>query len=137
VTQSRGPSLPPALVERLSQRDVRAHLGVGLPFVTVDEEGRPHPMLLSYLELRAYDAGSLGLVIQRTSRSARNLAARGTAIILISPELEEVLGLAHRIAVFSQGRMAGILSRAEATPTRILQMAIGGAKGTQESTRAA
>ena len=40
-------------------------------------------MLLSYLELRAYDAGSLGLVIQRTSRSARNLAARGTGTLIV------------------------------------------------------
>ncbi len=83
MTRSRGPALPPSLLERLSQRDVRAHLGVGLPFVTVDDADRPHPMLLSYLELRAYDAGSVGLVIQRTSRSARNLVARGTGTLLV------------------------------------------------------
>jgi hypothetical protein len=83
VTRSHGPSLTPALVERLSQRDLAARLGVGLPFVTVDDAGRPHPMLLSYLELRAYDAGSLGLVIQRTSRSARNLAARGAGTLIV------------------------------------------------------
>jgi ribose transport system ATP-binding protein len=53
------------------------------------------------------------------------LAASGTAIIVMSPELEEVLGLAHRIVVFSQGRMVTLLPRAEATPTRIMQLAIG------------
>ncbi|MBI3637034.1 MAG: hypothetical protein HY216_12625, partial [Candidatus Rokubacteria bacterium] len=47
MTQSRGPALPPALRARLSQEDLARHLGLVLPFVTVDADGRPHPMLLS------------------------------------------------------------------------------------------
>lgn len=87
MTQSRGPALTPALLARLSQRDVTHHLGIALPFVTVDAEGRPHPMLVSYLEVRAYDAGSLGLVIQARSRSARNLAERGVGtLVIVEPE---------------------------------------------------
>src|SRR3989454_8504530 len=74
MARSLGPRLPPALVDRLSQRDLAAHLGVALPFVTVDRGGRPHAMLLSYLEVRAYDSGTVGLVIQARSTSARNLA---------------------------------------------------------------
>ena len=83
MTRRRGPTLPPELVERLSQRALPSRLGIGLPFVTVDAEGRPHPMLLSYLELRAYDPGSLGLVIQAESGSARNLSQRHTGTLLI------------------------------------------------------
>jgi hypothetical protein len=83
MTRSHGPQLTPALVERFSQRDLTTRLGTALPFVTVDAEGRPHPMLLSYLELRAYDAGTLGLVIQARSRSARNLAERGAGTLLV------------------------------------------------------
>lgn len=83
MTRSLGPRLPPALVERFSQRDLRGHLGLGLPFVTVDADGRPHPMLLSYLELRAYDAGTVGLVIGARSRSAQNLAERQTGTLLV------------------------------------------------------
>jgi hypothetical protein len=76
-----------ALLERFSQRDLPRRLGVGLPFVTVDADGRPHPMLLSYLELRAHDAGSVGLVILEASQSARNLAARGTGtLIVVEPD---------------------------------------------------
>ncbi|MGH7391071.1 MAG: pyridoxamine 5'-phosphate oxidase family protein [Candidatus Rokuibacteriota bacterium] len=87
MTRSRGPTLPSELVERFSQRDLEHRLGVALPFVTVDADGRPHPMLLSYLELRAYDPGSMGLVIGTRSRSARNLAERGTGTLLaIEPE---------------------------------------------------
>ncbi len=87
MTVSRGPRLTPKLVERFSQRDLGLRLGVGMPFVTVDEAGRPHPMLVSYLEVRAYDASALGLVIQAGSRSGRNLAERGTAtLIVVEPD---------------------------------------------------
>jgi hypothetical protein len=83
-----GSALSPALVERLSQHTLAERLGVGLPFVTVDAEGRPHPMLLSYLELRAYDTRTLGLVIQARSGSARNLVERGAGtLIVVEPEL--------------------------------------------------
>src|SRR5207244_5708914 len=72
VTRSLGPSLPPLLVERLAQRDPAARLGVALPFVTVDGAGHPHPMLLSYLEVRAYDARTVGLVIGVESRDRKS-----------------------------------------------------------------
>jgi Pyridoxamine 5'-phosphate oxidase len=83
MARSLGRRLPPALVERLSQRDLESRLGIALPLVTVDGEGRPHPMLLSYLEVRAYDSGTLGLVIQARSASARNLVERAAATLLI------------------------------------------------------
>ncbi len=83
MTRSRGGTLPPELVERFAQRDLARRLGVALPFATVDADGRPHPMLLSYLELRAYDAGTMGLVIGARSRSARNLAERQTGTLLV------------------------------------------------------
>ncbi|HEX6210800.1 MAG TPA: hypothetical protein VF136_08490 [Methylomirabilota bacterium] len=83
MTRSVGPALSGSLVERLSQHDLAERLGLGLPFVTVDAEGRPHPMLLSYLELRAYDTRTLGLVIQAQSGSARNLSQRGTGTLLV------------------------------------------------------
>ena len=83
MARSLGRKLPPSLVERLAQRNLAARLGVALPFVTVDAAGRPHPMLLSYLEVRAYDAGSLGLVLQSRSTSARNLVEHGVGTLLI------------------------------------------------------
>jgi hypothetical protein len=83
MTREVGSTLSPALVERLSQRQLAQRLGVGLPFVTLDADGRPHPMLVSYLELRAYDARSLGLVIRADSGSARNLAERAVGTLSI------------------------------------------------------
>jgi len=47
MTRAVGPGLSPALVERLSQADLERRLGIGLPFVTLDREGRLHPMLVS------------------------------------------------------------------------------------------
>ena len=83
MSSSLGAALPPHLLARLSQRDLEVRLGAALPFVTVDGAGRPHAMLLSYLEVRAYDTGTMGLVIQARSATARNLAARGAGTVLI------------------------------------------------------
>ena len=82
MSRSIGAALPPALVERLSQRDLQTCLGIAVPFVTVDRAGRPHAMLISYLEIRAYGTASLGLVIQGRSTTARNLAERGAGTLL-------------------------------------------------------
>lgn len=52
------------------------------------------------------------------------LVNEGMAIILISSELPELLGLADRIAVLRRGRVAGILPAAEATRESLLQLAL-------------
>jgi len=53
------------------------------------------------------------------------LAAEGVAIILISSELPEILGMSERILVMHQGSITGELSAEEATPEKILQLALG------------
>ena len=53
-----------------------------------------------------------------------DLAARGLAIIMISSELPEILGMSDRIAVMHQGTIAGVLSRQEATQQKILSLAV-------------
>jgi ABC-type sugar transport system ATPase subunit len=52
------------------------------------------------------------------------LALRGTALLVISSELPEVLGLADRIVVMRGGRVAGTLDRSEASEERVLGLAI-------------
>ena len=54
-----------------------------------------------------------------------NLAEQGMAIVMISSELPEILGMSDRIAVMHGGTIAGILSRAEATQEKILALALG------------
>jgi len=53
-----------------------------------------------------------------------DLAARGLAIIMISSELPEILGMSDRIAVMHEGTIAGVLSRQEATQHKILSLAV-------------
>lgn len=53
------------------------------------------------------------------------MAERGVAILLISSELPEVLGMSDRIGVMHAGRMMGILPRQEATQSSIMSMAFG------------
>jgi rhamnose transport system ATP-binding protein len=54
-----------------------------------------------------------------------DLAAQGLAIVMISSELPEILGMSDRIAVMHGGAIAGTLSRAEATQESILALALG------------
>ncbi len=53
------------------------------------------------------------------------LVAKGVAILLISSELPEVLGMSDRILVMREGRIAGELSRATATQAAIMRLATG------------
>ena len=53
------------------------------------------------------------------------LAASGVGILLISNEIEEILGLAHRVVVMRGGRVAADLAEPEATESAILAAAFG------------
>lgn len=54
------------------------------------------------------------------------LAHEGVAILMISSELEEILGMADRVLVMHEGRLAGELTRAQATEEAIMHLATGG-----------
>jgi ABC-type sugar transport system ATPase subunit len=51
------------------------------------------------------------------------LAARGTAIVMVSSELPELISVADRIMVMQEGRMKGIVSKKEATQERVMSLA--------------
>jgi inositol transport system ATP-binding protein len=53
-------------------------------------------------------------------------AKDGMAIIMISSELPEVLGMSDRILVMHEGKVTGVLSRNEATQEKIMHLATGG-----------
>jgi rhamnose transport system ATP-binding protein len=58
-------------------------------------------------------------------RLMSDLAGRGIAIIMISSELPEVLGMSDRIAVMHGGTVVGMLDRAAATQESIMELALG------------
>lgn len=56
----------------------------------------------------------------------RGLAQRGVAVIVISSDMEEVLGISDRVAVMHEGRITGILNREDCSEENIMQLAVGG-----------
>ena len=56
------------------------------------------------------------------------LAADGAAILMISSDLEEILGMSDRALVLHQGRLAGELGRSQLTEEAVAYLATGGNK---------
>ena len=54
----------------------------------------------------------------------QNLAREGVCVVMVSSELPEVIGVADRIAVMRQGRIAAIVERADATEEKLLKLAL-------------
>lgn len=54
----------------------------------------------------------------------RDVASRGIAVVVVSSELEEVLGLAHRVLVMSAGKQRCILDRKDATSEAVISLAM-------------
>jgi ribose transport system ATP-binding protein len=58
-------------------------------------------------------------------RLMRLLADRGVAVLMISSDMEEVIGVSDRVAVMRSGRIAGVLERASCSEANILRLAMG------------
>ena len=56
-------------------------------------------------------------------RFVTELARDGVAVIMISSEMPEVLGMSDRIMVMHEGRVTGFLDRAEATQVKVMELA--------------
>jgi rhamnose transport system ATP-binding protein len=67
------------------------------------------------------DVGSKAAIHELMQR----LTEQGLAVIMISSELPEILGMSDRIAVMRAGCIRGVLSRDEASPSAVLAMALG------------
>ena len=79
---------------------------------------KPHILILDE-PTRGIDVGTKAAVHELMS----DLAAEGIAILMISSELPEVVGMSDRVLVMREGHMTATLSRAEATQEKILQFA--------------
>jgi ribose transport system ATP-binding protein len=54
----------------------------------------------------------------------RRLAGSGVAILMISSDMEEILGNSDRVAVMHEGRVTGVLGRTECTEQAIMALAV-------------
>ncbi len=70
---------------------------------------------------RGIDVGAKQEIYAQINRLARE----GLAIVLVSSELPEVLGLSDRVVVLHEGRMTGEFTRACATPEKVMECATG------------
>ncbi|MFC3532995.1 sugar ABC transporter ATP-binding protein [Vogesella facilis] len=68
---------------------------------------------------RGIDVGAKAEIHRLISK----LAGQGVAVIMISSELPEVLGMSDRVMVMHEGRVTGILDRSEADQVSIMQLA--------------
>ena len=55
----------------------------------------------------------------------RELAAQGVSIIVISSEMEEVLGISDRVAVMHEGKITGLLERTQFSEEAVMRLATG------------
>ncbi len=68
---------------------------------------------------RGIDVGARAAIYEVVA----DLARAGMAVIVVSSDLEEVLGLSHRVMVLSRGRQMGILDAAAATNVAVMELA--------------
>ena len=76
---------------------------------------RHHKLLIIDEPTRGIDVGTKAEV----HRLLSELAGQGLAILMISSELPEVLGMSDRVLVMNGGRMSAMLSREQATPDAV------------------
>jgi ribose transport system ATP-binding protein len=55
----------------------------------------------------------------------RDLADAGVAILMISSDMEEVIGVSDRIAVMHEGQISGFLKRSQFSEHNVLTLAVG------------
>ncbi|AIC29369.1 MULTISPECIES: sugar ABC transporter ATP-binding protein [Rhizobium] len=68
---------------------------------------------------RGIDVGAKAEIHRLVTEMARN----GVAVIMISSEMPEVLGMSDRIMVMHEGRVTGFLNRDEATQIKVMELA--------------
>ncbi len=93
--------------------------------IVAREFSRPLKLLVAAQPTRGLDVGSIEYIHRRIVEKRDE----GTAIVIVSTELDEILALGDRIAVMYQGRIVDILDPAEATPERLGLLMGGSAVG--------
>jgi len=79
-----GKELTAELFDRLRGEEVSSKAGKAIVVVTVDENGWPHPAMLSYYEVIAKDRSTIDLAIGKTSTTSKNLRRTGSITLLVT-----------------------------------------------------
>jgi ribose transport system ATP-binding protein len=81
---------------------------------------RPNVMIFDE-PTRGIDVGAKSEIYQLM----RDLADNGVAVLMISSDMEEVIGVSDRMAVMHEGRISGFLERDQFSEHNVLQLAVG------------
>jgi ABC-type uncharacterized transport system ATPase subunit len=87
-------------------------------------------LLIAAQPTRGLDVGSIEFIHRRIIE----LRDQGSAVLLVSAELDEILTLADRVGVLYRGRMVGVFDRSEVTREELGYLMATGAAPTQEVT---
>ncbi len=80
---------------------------------------RPPRVFILDEPTRGIDVGARAAIYDVIAELARS----GMAVVVVSSDLEEVLGLSHRVLVLARGRQRGILARGEANDVAVMELA--------------
>ena len=126
----------PALERKQAERS-RSELGIKAPGVTtrtgsLSGGNQQKVVLAKWLAMRPkvliFDEPTRGIDVGAKAeiyRLMRGLAGAGVAVLMISSDMEEVIGVSDRIAVMHEGRISGLLERAEFSEENVLRLAVG------------
>jgi ribose transport system ATP-binding protein len=102
-----------------------------VPIATLSGGNQQKVVLGKWLALRprviVFDEPTQGVDVGAKAeihRLIRGLADEGAAVILISSDMEEIVAESDRVAVMHDGRITGILPRADCTPESIMRLAV-------------
>ncbi len=102
-----------------------------VPVATLSGGNQQKVVLGKWLALRprviVFDEPTQGVDVRAKAeihRLIRGLADEGAAVILISSDMEEIVAESDRVAVMHDGRITGILPRADCTPESIMRLAV-------------
>jgi ribose transport system ATP-binding protein len=128
------------LIDRASEETAVSHItrevtvkaaSMESPVATLSGGNQQKVALGKWLALRprvmVFDEPTQGVDVGAKAeihRLIRRLADAGTAVMLISSDIDEILAHSDRVAVMHDGRITGILARAECSPESIMQLAV-------------
>jgi ribose transport system ATP-binding protein len=124
-------------LETANAEKQKTSLGIRTPSVEVDARrlsggNQQKVVLAKWLSMQPkviiFDEPTRGVDVgakQEIYTLMRNLSDRGVAVLMISSDMEEVIGVSDRMAVMHEGRISGFLERDRFSEDNVLQLAVG------------
>ena len=124
-------------LETANAEKQKKSLGIRTPSVEVDAKrlsggNQQKVVLAKWLSMKPkiiiFDEPTRGVDVgakQEIYALMRNLSDEGVAVLMISSDMEEVIGVSDRMAVMHEGRISGFLERSRFSEDNVLQLAVG------------